>query len=73
METADASAYYIGADTPERGNTVRGNYFHTLGLGDINACLIWTTQSSGSFVIGNVIRGSRLRCEDRRRQRTMFP
>ena len=55
METADASAYYIGADTTERGNTVRGNYFHNLGLGDINAVYL-DDESSGSFVIGNVIR-----------------
>lgn len=57
METADASAYYIGADTTERGNTVRGNYFHNLGLGDINAVYL-DDESSGSYVIGNVIRGA---------------
>jgi parallel beta-helix repeat protein len=57
METADASAYYIGADTTERGNTVRGNYFHNLGLGDINAIYL-DDESSGSFVTGNVIQGS---------------
>ena len=57
METADASAYYIGADTTERGNTVRGNYFHNLGLGDINAVYL-DDESSGSFVLGNVIRGA---------------
>jgi hypothetical protein len=57
METADASAYYIGADTTERGNVVRGNYFHNLGLGDINAIYL-DDESSGAFVIGNVIRGA---------------
>ena len=57
METADASAYYIGADTTERGNTVRGNYFHNLGLGDVNAIYL-DDESSGSFVIGNVMRGA---------------
>lgn len=57
METADASAYYIGADTTERGNTVRGNYFHNLGLGDINAVYL-DDESSGSLVVGNVIRGA---------------
>lgn len=57
METADASAYYIGADTTERGNSVRGNYFHNLGLGDINAVYL-DDESSGSYVIGNVIRGA---------------
>lgn len=57
METADASAYYIGADTTERGNTVRGNYFHNLGVGDINAVYL-DDESSGSFVMGNVIRGA---------------
>jgi hypothetical protein len=57
METADASAYYIGADTTERGNTVRANYFHNLGLGDINAVYL-DDESSGSFVVGNVIRGA---------------
>jgi hypothetical protein len=57
METADASAYYIGADTTERGNTVRGNYFHNLGLGDVNAIYL-DDESSGSFVLGNVIRGA---------------
>ena len=57
METADASAYYIGADTTERGNTVRGNYFHNLGQGDVNAVYL-DDESSGSFVIGNVIRGA---------------
>lgn len=57
METADASAYYIGADTTERGNTVRGNYFHNLGLGDINAIYL-DDESSGSLVSGNVIRGA---------------
>lgn len=57
METADASAYYIGADTTERGNVVRGNYFHSLGLGDINAIYL-DDESSGSLVIGNVMRGA---------------
>ena len=57
METADASAYYIGADTTERGNTVRGNYFHNLGVGDINAVYL-DDESSGSLIIGNVIRGA---------------
>ncbi|MGO4518321.1 right-handed parallel beta-helix repeat-containing protein [Terriglobus sp. 2YAB30_2] len=57
METGDVGAYYIGADTTERGNTVRGNYFHNLGLGDVNAVYL-DDESSGSFVIGNVIRGA---------------
>ena len=56
MESGDVGAYYIGADTTERGNTVRGNYFHNLGLGDVNAIYL-DDESSGSFVIANVIRG----------------
>ncbi len=57
MESGDVGAYYIGADTTERGNTVRGNYFHNLGLGDVNAVYL-DDESSGSLVVGNVIRGS---------------
>lgn len=57
METADASAYYIGADSTERGNTVRHNYFHNLGLGDINAIYL-DDESSGSLVLNNIIRGA---------------
>ena len=57
METADASAYYIGADTTERGNVVGANYFHNLGVGDVNAIYL-DDESSGSFVVGNVIRGA---------------
>ena len=57
MESGDVGAYYIGADTTERGNTVRGNYFHNLGLGDVNAVYL-DDESSGSLVVGNVIRGA---------------
>lgn len=57
MESGDVGAYYIGADTTERGNTVRGNYFHNLGLGDVNAVYL-DDESSGSLVTGNVIRGA---------------
>lgn len=57
METGDVGAYYLGRDWTERGNTVRGNYFHNLGQGDVNAVYL-DDCASGSTITGNVIRGA---------------
>ena len=55
METGDVGAYYLGRDWTERGNTVRGNFFHNLGVGDVNAVYM-DDCASGSIITGNVIR-----------------
>ena len=55
METGDVGAYYLGRDWTERGNTVRGNFFHNLGAGDVNAVYL-DDCASGSIIVGNVIR-----------------
>ena len=55
METGDVGAYYLGRDWTERGNTVRGNFFHNLGTGDVNAVYM-DDCASGSIITGNVIR-----------------
>ena len=55
METGDVGAYYLGRDWTERGNTVRGNFFHNLGVGDVNAVYL-DDCASGSIITGNVIR-----------------
>lgn len=55
METGDVGAYYLGRDWTERGNTVRGNYFHNLGTGDVNAVYL-DDCASGSIIVNNVIR-----------------
>jgi hypothetical protein len=55
METGDVGAYYLGRDWTERGNTVRGNFFHNLGTGDVNAVYL-DDCASGSIITGNVIR-----------------
>ena len=55
METGDVGAYYLGRDWTERGNTVRGNFFHNLGTGDVNAVYL-DDCASGSIIVGNVIR-----------------
>jgi parallel beta-helix repeat protein len=57
METGDVGAYYLGRDWTERGNTVRGNYFHNLGNGDVNAVYL-DDCASGSIIVDNVIRGA---------------
>ena len=57
METGDVGAYYLGRDWTERGNTVRGNFFHNLGIGDVNAVYL-DDCASGSIITGNVIRGA---------------
>jgi len=57
METGDVGAYYLGRDWTERGNTVRGNFFHNLGIGDVNAVYM-DDCASGSIVMGNVIYGA---------------
>jgi hypothetical protein len=57
METGDVGAYYLGRDWTERGNTVRGNFFHNLGSGDVNAVYM-DDCASGSNITGNVIRGA---------------
>ena len=57
METGDVGAYYLGRDWTERGNTVRGNFFHNLGTGDVNAVYM-DDCASGSIITGNVIRGA---------------
>ena len=57
METGDVGAYYLGRDWTERGNTVRGNFFHNLGTGDVNAVYL-DDCASGSIITDNVIRGA---------------
>ncbi len=54
METGDVGAYYLGRDWTERGNTVRGNYFHNLGHGDVNAIYL-DDCASGTIIQNNVI------------------
>ena len=68
METGDVGAYYLGRDWTERGNTVRGNFFHNLGVGDVNAVYL-DDCASGSIITGNVIREAHRRRDDRRRAR----
>jgi parallel beta-helix repeat protein len=55
METGDVGGYYLGRDWTERGNTVRGNFFHNLGTGDVNAVYL-DDCASGSIITDNVIR-----------------
>ncbi|MCM8622180.1 MAG: right-handed parallel beta-helix repeat-containing protein [Candidatus Accumulibacter sp.] len=54
METGDVGAFYLGRDWTERGNTVRANYFHNLGHGDVNAIYL-DDCASGTIVDGNII------------------
>jgi hypothetical protein len=54
METGDVGGFYLGRDWTERGNTVRSNYFHNLGHGDVNAVYL-DDCASGTIVQGNVI------------------
>jgi parallel beta-helix repeat protein len=53
MDTHDAGAIYIGRDWTMRGNTIRYNYLHELGNGDVNAIYLddWT---SGTTIYGNI-------------------
>ncbi|MCX6622890.1 MAG: right-handed parallel beta-helix repeat-containing protein, partial [Acidobacteria bacterium] len=54
METGDVGAWYLGRDWTERGNVVRGNYFHNLGHGDVNAIYL-DDCASGTLIEKNVI------------------
>jgi len=54
METGDVGGFYLGRDWTERGNTVRANYFHNLGHGDVNAVYL-DDCASGTIVDGNII------------------
>lgn len=53
-ETSDAGAFYMGRDYTERGNVLRHNYFHDLGMGDVNAIYL-DDMASGTAVYGNVV------------------
>jgi parallel beta-helix repeat protein len=55
MATNDAGALYVmGRDPTQRGNIIRCNYFHDLGIGDIRAIYL-DDYSCGNMVYGNVL------------------
>lgn len=60
LESADAGAFYIGRDWTERGNRVRHNYFHHVGVGEGgklpigNMAVYLDDCSSGVEVFGNL-------------------
>ena len=55
-EAGDVGAFYIGRDWTERGNIVRGNYFHHIsGSGMYGASAVYLDDcASGTTVIGNL-------------------
>lgn len=57
METHDAGAFYMGRDWTQRGVSIRYNFFHHLGNGDVQAIYLddWT---SGISIYGNICHGA---------------
>jgi hypothetical protein len=51
-ETADVGAFYMGRDWTWRGNSLRGNFFHNQGNGDVNSVYL-DDCASGTVVEGN--------------------
>jgi len=53
LEVNDAGAFYMGRDFTERGNIVRYNYFHDLGVGAVQSVYL-DDCASGTTVYGNL-------------------
>ncbi len=53
LETNDAGAFYMGRNWTQRGNLIRGNFFHDLGTGDFQAIYL-DDFTCGTTVVDNI-------------------
>jgi len=58
IETSDVGAFYMGRDWTERGNIIRGNFFHNLGNAEVSAVYL-DDFASGARIEGNVFQRAR--------------
>jgi len=55
LETGDVGAFYMGRDWTERGNVIRYNYFHHIGVVGRGSMAVYLDDSaSGTTIFGNL-------------------